>query len=103
MCSIRSQVLPVSCIAPSAVYTGRDQIMGFDIYGQYLRPGYCEVHPDVPEEYPCHVCIVEKTGSDGTPISRFQLFSVLHDSKLNASQKGDKIVKLLRQNGVTVL
>ena len=30
--------------------------MSFDIYGQHLRPGYCEVHPDVPEEYPCLYC-----------------------------------------------
>ena len=30
--------------------------MSFDIYGQNLRRGYCEVHPDVPEEYPCFFC-----------------------------------------------
>lgn len=30
--------------------------MSFDIYGNYLRPGYCEVHPDVREEYPCSAC-----------------------------------------------
>lgn len=30
--------------------------MSFDIYGQNLRRGYCEVHPDVPEEYPCFYC-----------------------------------------------
>ena len=30
--------------------------MSFDIYGQNLRRGYCEVHPDVPEEYPCLFC-----------------------------------------------
>lgn len=34
--------------------------MSFDIYGQNLRRGYCEVHPDVHEEYPCSVCIAEK-------------------------------------------
>lgn len=33
--------------------------MGFDIYGNRLKPGHCEVHPDVPEEWPCHVCIAE--------------------------------------------
>jgi hypothetical protein len=30
--------------------------MAFDIYGNYLRPGYCEVHPDVREEWPCSEC-----------------------------------------------
>ena len=31
--------------------------MAFDIYGNHLRPGYCEVHPDVREEWPCHECL----------------------------------------------
>ena len=33
--------------------------MAWDIYGEHLRPGYCEVHPDVPESYPCHLCQME--------------------------------------------
>lgn len=33
--------------------------MAYDIFGQPLRPGYCEVHPDVPEPYPCYVCLQE--------------------------------------------
>ena len=33
--------------------------MSFDIYGNNLRRGHCEVHPHVHEEYPCSVCIVE--------------------------------------------
>lgn len=31
--------------------------MSFDIYGQRLRAGHCEVHPDVHEPYPCFVCL----------------------------------------------
>ncbi len=31
--------------------------MAFDIYGNNLRSGYCEVHPDVHEEYPCSECL----------------------------------------------
>jgi hypothetical protein len=31
--------------------------MAFDIYGQPLRPGHCEVHPHVGEPYPCTVCL----------------------------------------------
>lgn len=30
--------------------------MAYDIYGNGLRPGYCEVHPDVPEQWPCGYC-----------------------------------------------
>lgn len=30
--------------------------MAFDIYGNYLRPGHCEVHPEVHEGYPCSEC-----------------------------------------------
>ena len=31
--------------------------MAFDIFGERLTPGYCEVHPSGPEEYPCWLCI----------------------------------------------
>lgn len=33
--------------------------MPFDIYGNALRPGYCEVHPHIQEEYPCSLCVAE--------------------------------------------
>ena len=33
--------------------------MSFDIYGNHLRQGHCEVHPEVHEEYPCFVCLQE--------------------------------------------
>lgn len=33
--------------------------MPFDIYGNNLRYGYCEVHPYVHEEYPCSMCYME--------------------------------------------
>jgi hypothetical protein len=31
--------------------------MGFDIYGERLARGHCEVHPWFAEEYPCSLCI----------------------------------------------
>ncbi len=34
--------------------------MPYDIYGCRLRRGYCEVHPDVPEEWPCRICLQER-------------------------------------------
>jgi len=33
--------------------------MPYDIYGQALRPGHCEVHPDVHETYPCSFCLMQ--------------------------------------------
>ena len=34
--------------------------MPYDIYGQPLRPGYCEVHPDIHEEFPCSECLCNR-------------------------------------------
>lgn len=33
--------------------------MSWDIYGNSLRNGHCEVHPHVHESYPCSVCMSE--------------------------------------------
>ena len=38
--------------------------MGYDIYGNTLQRGHCEVHPHVHEEFPCSVCIAEKENHD---------------------------------------
>lgn len=34
--------------------------MSWDIYGNDLRRGHCEVHPWVHEEYPCQTCMAER-------------------------------------------
>jgi hypothetical protein len=36
--------------------------MSWDIYGNALRRGHCEVHPQVHEEYPCSLCYAEDAG-----------------------------------------
>lgn len=33
--------------------------MSFDVYGQSLRRGHCEVHPDIHEPWPCYYCLQE--------------------------------------------
>jgi hypothetical protein len=38
--------------------------MAYDIYGNTLQSGHCEVHPYVHEEYPCSVCVAEKKQHD---------------------------------------
>lgn len=45
--------------------------MSFDINGNPLRRGYCEVHPSVHEEYPCSLCIAERRSQqqEQNPIS----------------------------------
>ena len=30
--------------------------MAYDIHGNHLTPGHCEVHPHVSEPYPCWIC-----------------------------------------------
>lgn len=34
--------------------------MSWDIYGNPLRRGHCEVHPHVHEEFPCSICMEER-------------------------------------------
>jgi len=36
-------------------------MMAFDIYGEHLERGHCEVHPHVHEEYPCSICLNESS------------------------------------------
>ena len=36
--------------------------MAFDIYGERLEKGFCEVHPWVKEYYPCSLCMAEEDG-----------------------------------------
>lgn len=38
--------------------------MAWDIHGHQLKPGYCEVHPDVPESWPCGYCRDEMDRAD---------------------------------------
>lgn len=33
--------------------------MSYYIQGNVLKEGYCEVHPHVPEYYPCYICCQE--------------------------------------------
>lgn len=30
--------------------------MSWDIYGNPLRPGHCEAHPDIAQHFPCSIC-----------------------------------------------
>lgn len=39
--------------------------MAFDIYGETLEKGHCEVHPHINQEYPCFQCNEDKKRKDG--------------------------------------
>ena len=60
--------------------------MAFDIYGNVLSRGCCEVHPHVHEEYPCHVCIADRRIDD-----RQQERDELGELKYHYSQACDHI------------
>lgn len=51
--------------------------MAWDIYGERLEPGHCEVHPYVNVEYPCHVCLEERKRQKEIPPRNID--AALHD------------------------
>lgn len=44
--------------------------MAYDIYGNDLRRGYCEVHPHVQQEYPCDLCYAKSQKEQPTAPQR---------------------------------
>lgn len=41
--------------------------MSYDIYGNPLRRGHCEVHPHVHQEYPCDLCLSQRSPKQRAP------------------------------------
>ena len=41
--------------------------MNFDIYGNRLARGHCEVHPHVHQEYPCDLCLPQRSPKRRAP------------------------------------
>ena len=56
--------------------------MSYDIYGNPLQRGHCEVHPHVAEEYPCSVCMADKRQRD--TIDRYEEAQVEEHQQLEA-------------------
>lgn len=48
--------------------------MSFDIYGNNLMSGHCEVHPFVHESYPCSICIREASEFHHLKIAEDQMY-----------------------------
>jgi hypothetical protein len=54
--------------------------MRFDIHGNNLESGHCEVHPWVHQEYPCGVCMAERNQSE-----RYRQDEARHYAELEAA------------------
>lgn len=61
--------------------------MAWDIYGNTLQRGHCEVHPHVHEEYPCSVCMSERRQAQ-------QPHDALEQLEFELAQQGDYIKHL---------
>lgn len=67
--------------------------MSWDIYGNPLRRGYCEVHPDVHQEYPCSICMAQKQ-------QQSQPHNELEQLQYEFAQQGDYIRHLESERAV---
>lgn len=72
--------------------------MSYDIYGNPLRRGHCEVHPHVHEEYPCSVCIQENENRNSQQQSECDYYKIASlEHGLDLSQQ--RIAELEQRNG----
>ena len=53
--------------------------MAYDIYGNNLKAGFCEVHPYVQQSYPCQLCYLETSRQDQQVDDRVQEEPNQHD------------------------
>jgi len=62
--------------------------MSYDIYGNPLQRGHCEVHPHVHEEYPCSVCIQENKSKSSQQSSESEHYEMMRlERELELSQQ----------------
>lgn len=62
--------------------------MSYDIYGNPLQRGHCEVHPHVHEEYPCSVCIQENNNRNAHKQSESDHYEIMRlEHELYLSQQ----------------
>ena len=65
--------------------------MSFDIYGNNLKRGHCEVHPQVAEEYPCSLCQHQHSQHQRNDTSHKNLIQELRQTR-------ERIAKLEQEN-----
>ena len=76
--------------------------MSWDIYGNPLARGHCEVHPHVHEEYPCSVCMAEKRQREqASQQSEAEHYLQVEIDRLNAERDEQNIVLSVCKSAVT--
>jgi microsomal dipeptidase-like Zn-dependent dipeptidase len=68
--------------------------MSFDIYGNNLKRGHCEVHHHVEEEYPCSQCVMESQHREVAQSSKNEACKLL-DENDHLNDKIDELEKRL--------
>ncbi len=63
--------------------------MSYDIYGNNLRPGYCEVHPDNPEPYPCSICQIEVEQAEMLRREEEAYYAAMEEQRMNEEREQD--------------
>lgn len=66
--------------------------MSYDIFGEPLRRGHCEVHPHVHEEFPCSVCLMERKEEQR---HRQEAACSAHDCELVKQQRDELLEELV--------
>lgn len=71
--------------------------MFFDIYGNYLKLGHCEVHPMVAEEYPCFVCLRESNNRKEALARQSEYYQEMMLADRLAEERLDKKIEELNE------
>lgn len=70
--------------------------MAYDIYGQKLASGHCEVHPWVGETYPCSLCYAESKLKHGLIQKEYKSVEAEHQAEMERAH----LEELARKNNV---
>lgn len=68
--------------------------MSYDIYGEPLQCGCCEVHPWVHEEWPCSLCISERNQREQNDRQNESEYHMNMDIELLKDQR-EELIKAL--------
>lgn len=76
--------------------------MAFDIYGNQLRAGFCEVHPDIQQPYPCSICLSNKANSSAADVTsrEFREGQLLDEHRARAQAEYRDKIALEALNGL---
>jgi len=61
--------------------------MAFDIYGEDLKRGHCEVHPWIGEEYPCSLCYANDEKSKREKTEYNKAMSEMYEEEMKRQEK----------------